>query len=62
MLKYKRRNDAPFCIRALWGTINNTPEHHPEGTYYLRYTIANGRRAWEPVGQNPNHAIAAQPP
>ena len=47
-------------LRALWGIVNNTPEHHPEGTYYLRYTVANGRRAWEPVGQNPNEAIAGQ--
>ena len=47
-------------LRALWGIVNNTPEHHPEGMYYLRYTVANGRRAWEHVGQNLNDAIAAQ--
>jgi integrase len=37
--------------------VNGKPEHHPEGTYHLRY-VRSGKRVWEAVGTEPAQALA----
>jgi len=46
-------------LRPLFALVNGKPEHHPEGVYHLRYSLG-GKRMWEPVGKDPNEAIAAK--
>jgi integrase/recombinase XerD len=47
----------PYCpaiweskkrLRPHWCLVRGTPEHHPEGTYHLRYRV-NGKPVWEKV-------------
>jgi hypothetical protein len=37
--------------------VKGTPEHHPEGTYHVRYRV-NGKSVWEKVcmGDDPKQA------
>jgi integrase/recombinase XerD len=40
-------------IRPHYAVVDGKPEHHPEGTYYLRYRLA-GKRVWTPIGSDPS--------
>ncbi|MGZ4824796.1 MAG: tyrosine-type recombinase/integrase, partial [Terriglobales bacterium] len=46
-------------LKPLHAVVNGNPEHHPEGVYNLRY-LDGKRRVWEPVGNDPNAALAAK--
>ena len=46
-------------LKPLHAVVNGNPEHHPEGVYNLRY-LDGRRRVWEPVGNDPNAALAAK--
>ena len=49
------------ALRSLWGVVNGNNEHHPEGSYYLRYRPRKGeRRCWEALGQDATFALAAK--
>ncbi len=43
-------------LRAAYGVVQGQPEHHPEGSYYVRY-LCRGKRVWKSVG--PDAALAA---
>ena len=45
-------------LRAAYGIVQGEAEHHPEGTYYLRY-LCQGKRAWKSIGSNADAAVAA---
>jgi integrase/recombinase XerD len=40
-------------IRPHYAVVDGKPEHHPEGTYYLRYRLA-GKRVWSQIGSDPS--------
>jgi integrase len=46
-------------LRPLYALVAGKVEHHPEGVYHLRYAKGD-QRIWEPVGKDPNAAIAAK--
>jgi hypothetical protein len=41
--------DAKKRLRPFWCMVRGVEEHHPEGSYHLRYGV-NGKQVWEPVG------------
>ena len=41
--------DAKNRLRPFWCMVCGVEEHHPEGSYHLRYGL-NGKQVWEPVG------------
>ena len=41
--------DVEKRLRPFWCVVRGIEEHHPEGSYHLRYGI-NGKQVWEPVG------------
>jgi hypothetical protein len=43
-------------LRASYALIGGLPEHHPEGTYYLRF-LRSGKRVWQPLGPDPDVAV-----
>jgi integrase/recombinase XerD len=43
-------------LKPLYALIRGNAEHHPEGTYFLRY-LKNGKRVWEPVGSDPTFVL-----
>jgi integrase/recombinase XerD len=43
-------------LKPLHAVVNDKPEHHPEGVYYLRY-LKDGKRVWESVGSDPQLAL-----
>jgi integrase len=45
-------------VKFHYALIGKEPEHHPEGTYYIRYKIDN-RRIWEAAGTEPALATIA---
>jgi integrase/recombinase XerD len=45
-------------LRGGYGLIKGQPEHHPEGSYYLRF-LRDGKRVWQPVGSAGDAAVAA---
>lgn len=45
-------------IKPQYALVDGKPEHHPEGSYYLRY-LRNGKRVWEPVGDDASTAVTA---
>ena len=45
-------------LRAAYGVVQAQAEHHPEGSYYVRY-LCRGKRVWKSVGPNPDAALAA---
>lgn len=55
----------PYCLaawetkkdlKAHWCVVQGVPEHHPEGTYHLRYRV-NGKRVWESVSDDAITAV-----
>jgi integrase len=40
--------ESRTMLRPYWCIVNDQPEHHPEGTYQLRYRKA-GKQVWETV-------------
>jgi integrase/recombinase XerD len=44
-------------LRDHWCLVQGTPEHHPEGTYQVRYRV-NGKRTWEGAGDDPERAVS----
>lgn len=56
----------PYCpaiwetkksLKPHWCVVQRAPEHHPEGTYHLRYRV-KGKRVWESVGDDPVAAVS----
>jgi integrase/recombinase XerD len=45
-------------LRAAYVLRNGHPEHHPEGTYYLRF-LSSGKRVWQAAGAEADAALAA---
>jgi hypothetical protein len=45
-------------LRPHFAIVQGQPEHHPEGVYYLRYTVHDTRK-WLNVGTDPRAALAA---
>lgn len=45
-------------LKPLYALVNGVQEHHPEGSYYLRY-MRGGKRVWELVGVDPAAAVTA---
>jgi integrase/recombinase XerD len=43
-------------LKPLYALIQGNAEHHPEGTYFLRY-LKNGKRIWESVGTDPTFVL-----
>lgn len=48
-----------YVMRPLWGVVKGVAEHHPEGTYVLRFREGNGSRRWMVVGNKVDAAQAA---
>jgi integrase/recombinase XerD len=46
-------------LKPLCAIVNGTPEHHPEGVYFLRYA-KNNKRVWEAVGDDAQIALDAK--
>lgn len=46
-------------LKPLCAIVNGTPEHHPEGVYFLRYA-KNNKRVWEAVGDDAQMALDAK--
>lgn len=46
-------------LKLLVAVVDGKPEHHPEGSYFLRY-ISDGKRIWEAVGNDPQLALASK--
>ena len=46
-------------IKPFYTVVNGSPEHHPEGVYYLWY-LQQGKRVWEHVGTDAPSAMTAQ--
>ena len=55
----------PYCpavwenkknLKPHWCLVQRLPEHHPEGTYHLRYRV-KGKRVWESLGDDPIAAV-----
>jgi hypothetical protein len=44
-------------LKPLYPVVDGKPEHHPEGSYFLRYAGADGKRVWRPVGNDPQLAL-----
>ncbi len=68
MIRIKEGDKRPFVkpvfaangrIRPLYAFVNGVPQHHPEGTYYIRWADGD-QRVWEPVGVDPYAALAAK--
>jgi integrase/recombinase XerD len=68
MIRIKEGDKRPFVkpvfaangrVRPLYAFVNGVPQHHPEGTYYIRWADGD-QRVWEPVGVDPYAAIAAK--
>jgi hypothetical protein len=57
LLQFQNKNRQR--LEAHWRLVRGTPEHHPEGAYYLRYRI-NGTPMWEHVGDDPEHALVVR--
>jgi integrase/recombinase XerD len=47
-------------LKPLYAVVAGTPEHHPEGSYFLRYAGPDGKRVWHPVGNDPQLALNAK--
>lgn len=47
-------------LKPLYAVVDGKPEHHPEGSYFLRHAGHEGKRVWEPVGNEPQLALVAQ--
>jgi hypothetical protein len=45
-------------LRPLYALIDGKPEHRPEGVYHIRYSV-NGKRVWQPVGDDASLAQVA---
>lgn len=45
-------------LREGYAAVDGSPEHHPEGIYYLRY-LREGKRRWQAVGANADAAVVA---
>ena len=52
---FTNRNQS---LRSGYALVNNQPEYHPEGVYYLRY-LRGGKRVWEAVGYDADAATVA---
>lgn len=46
--------------KPLYALVDGKPEHHPEGVYHLRYCRADGKRAYEAVGNDVWAALTAR--
>jgi integrase/recombinase XerD len=46
-------------LKPFYAIVDGKPEHHPEGTYFLRYA-KNGKRVWERVGNDSQLALTAK--
>jgi integrase/recombinase XerD len=44
-------------LKPLYAVVDGTPEHHPEGSSFLRYAAPDGKRVWDPVGNDPQLAL-----
>jgi hypothetical protein len=45
-------------LRPSYALIKGKPEHHPEGSYYLRF-LRDRKRVWQPVGKESDVVINA---
>jgi integrase/recombinase XerD len=45
-------------LRAGYAVIEGSAQHHPEGSYYLRF-LKDGKRTWQPVGTDADAAVVA---
>jgi integrase/recombinase XerD len=43
-------------LKPHYAYVDGKPEHRPEGSYFLRYA-RDGKRVWEPVGSDAQHAL-----
>lgn len=39
-------------LKPLYAIVDGQAEHHPEGSYFLRYADGSGKRIWERVGND----------
>lgn len=46
-------------LKPLYAVVHGEPEHHPEGSYFLRYA-REGKRVWESVGTDAQLALLAK--
>jgi integrase len=44
-------------LKPFYAVVDGKPEHHPEGSYFLRYAGQDGKRVWAPVGNDPQLAL-----
>jgi hypothetical protein len=49
--------DSKSRLRPGWCMVGDVTEHHPEGSYHLRYK-RDGKHIWEAVGPDPNTALS----
>ena len=58
----------PYCrpvwlnkrqMKEGWAFVNGKPEHYPEGSYHLRYTV-RGKQVWAKVGKDALKALVAR--
>jgi integrase len=47
-------------LRPMYALVKGAPEHHPEGTYVLRFKGSDGKAAWETIGTDPDAAVTAK--
>ena len=38
-------------LKPSHAVVDGIAEHHPEGTYFLRFADANGKRVYKPIGE-----------
>ena len=47
-------------LKPLWAVVHGKGEHHPEGSYFLRYATPEDKRIWKSVGRDAQLALAEQ--
>lgn len=38
-------------LKPLYAIVDGKPEHHPNGTYFLRYAVLGGKRVYKPISK-----------
>jgi hypothetical protein len=39
-------------LKPLYAIVDGKPEHHPNGTYFLRYAVLGGKRVYKPISKD----------
>lgn len=39
-------------LKPLYAIVDGKPEHHPNGTYFLRYAVPGGKRVYKPISKD----------